>query len=425
MAAVESCVERIDLPACHGWRMDEWSLRHETGRYFSVIAGHDGRQEHILIDQPEIGILGFLFCGEGAERRWLLQHKPEPGNLPFAQWAPSVQATVSNYQRIHGGKPTAFLDWFTGADPVRHDVLGSEQGDRFLNKFNRNVKRSVPLEFGAGELPSHYAWVSSAGMRAKLREDFAVNTDARSVLASGAWCLLADAAQQIFLSGPLPSTLAEAFHRSLLDSSPERAARGKTLLRSVQQRHALPFHRLPFAALDAHVVSPSGIHTLGGEPALGYFDCALPHREVPRWQQPLLERSETAEHVLLFRVEGGLAWFLVTALPEPGFADNRAEFGPSLQSGHTPGKQSIEAIRATLEQGDFTVVSAIHQTDEGGRFYRNVGRFILAEWTGDPAAVGGPWSAWLTLGDLESFSGQRGRLTNELRTLLSLVLSFA
>lgn len=424
MPTLMAYVERIDLLACNGWRMDEWSLHHETGRYFSVIAGHDGRQEHILIDQPEIGILGFLFFGEGADRRWLLQHKAEPGNLPYEQWAPSVQATASNYQRIHGGRPTVFLDWFTGANPLRHDVLGSEQGGRFLNKFNRNVKRSVPLEFGAGELPSHYAWVSSAWMRAKLREDFAVNTDARSVLASGAWGLLADAAEQIFLNGQLPSTLADAFHRSFLDSSPERAARGKALLRNIHQLQALPFNRLSFAALSAHEVSPSGIHTLCGEQVLGYFDCALPNREVPRWQQPLLERGETAEHVLLFRVEGGLAWFLVTALPEPGFAD-RTEFGPSLQSGHTPGKQSSEAIRATMEQDDFSVICAIQQTDEGGRFYRNLGRFMLAEWAGDPAAVEGGSSTWLTLGDLESFSGQRSRLTNELRTLLSLVLSYA
>ena len=76
----------------------------------------------------------------------LVQAKVEPGNIGYAQLAPTVQATQSNYERVHGSQETPFLDWFLGQrqDAVLDDCLQSEQGSRFLGKFNRNMAVRVP-----------------------------------------------------------------------------------------------------------------------------------------------------------------------------------------------------------------------------------------------------------------------------------------
>ena len=72
------------------------------------------------------------------------------------------------------------------------DVVQSEQGDCFLGKYNRNVILEVADEFREPDLPN-WAWFSQKEVREALLVDFAVNTDARSVLCSTNWELCADA----------------------------------------------------------------------------------------------------------------------------------------------------------------------------------------------------------------------------------------
>ena len=55
-----------------------------------------------IIIQNEKGILGIL--KDSVKNKYLLQAKVEPGNKNRLQLSPTVQATKSNYQRVHGGK---------------------------------------------------------------------------------------------------------------------------------------------------------------------------------------------------------------------------------------------------------------------------------------------------------------------------------
>ena len=44
--------------------------------------------------------------------KYLLQAKAEPGNINKIQISPTVQATKSNYTRVHGGKEIPYLRYF-------------------------------------------------------------------------------------------------------------------------------------------------------------------------------------------------------------------------------------------------------------------------------------------------------------------------
>lgn len=97
------------------WVLQNGGLRHRTGGFFSVVnaqARFGGRVtlRQPLIHQPEIGILGFLAQHREGGMDLLVQAKPEPGNVGLVQLAPSVQATRSNYLRLHQGKPTPWLE---------------------------------------------------------------------------------------------------------------------------------------------------------------------------------------------------------------------------------------------------------------------------------------------------------------------------
>lgn len=161
------------------------------------------------------------------------------------------------------------------------------------------------------------------------------------------------------------------------------------------------------------------ITNASGDEVAAFFHASLPTREVPQWCQPMLLRRQVHSHALLFDVVAGIARFRLTAYAEPGFL-GRAEFGPTLQAGDSPGMLPDAQVR-DLVAGCDTVLS-IRQSDEGGRFFQQVGDYTIAHSAGDDAFPDHAGLS-LTLGEIQALSARRGRLTNELRTLLSLLLS--
>ncbi len=401
--------------------MDTESIHHDSRRFFSVICVHDGECEKIIIDQPEIGILGFIVAGTTEQRKWLLQRKSEPGNLQYEQWAPTVQATISNYQRVHGGEATPFLDEFVAPRNPVCNVLGSEQGSRFFNKFNRNCKILVEEPFSLDCFSHRFDWVGSESLKEMLRLDYTVNTDARSAIVSGAWHLLADS-DELFLHGPLQQEVALAIHRSYGKAEPWGRRIPEELISQISHEYPLSPRRVAINQMKEHLVGEDGIYTAAGERVVGYFDIHMPSREVSRWQQPLLEQSGTAHCALLLYIHNKIAYFSVSLYPEAGHI-GRIELGPTIQTGLGIFKHSDEDVAATLANSE--ILADIHQSDEGGRFFQNVCRYTLGRWHGDPSALDAVNRCWVTASELERLSLFNGKITNELRTLLSLLLSFA
>ena len=146
------------------WQFVEGYLRHRTGGWF-FLAGvvsesrhpHLNGQQQLIIVQREIAINGFLACPAADGAKVLFQGRVEPGNIGGMQLAPTVQSTVSNYKRLHGGKPTAFIDGFLAPDPqaVVFDGLQSEEATRYLGKSNRNVMVRVSDEL---PVPEGFRW---------------------------------------------------------------------------------------------------------------------------------------------------------------------------------------------------------------------------------------------------------------------------
>ena len=184
-------VQRVPLHRLADWSFDPetGNIGHRTGRFFSIqgarITTTFGSQDtwmQPLILQPEVGILGFLADRRDGALSFLVQAKIEPGNVNVAQVSPTVQATRSNYTRVHGGGSQPYLEYFLGPPPgtVIVDQLQQEQGSRYRAKRNRNTiievdRRDVPA------LPG-YRWVTMRELAALAAIPNALNLDARSVL---------------------------------------------------------------------------------------------------------------------------------------------------------------------------------------------------------------------------------------------------
>jgi len=415
-------VRQISFDECNEWIIDKYKIRHETGRYFSIACIKHDDHETIMIDQPEIGILGFIVTEETNDRKWLVQNKPEPGNQGYYQLAPSVQATKSNYERVHGGKSTPYLELFINEKKLLINIQNSEQGDRFINKFNRNAKRLVSKSFYYDCSDKRYQWMSSVSLKQKLQENYTVNTDARSVISTGAWYMLTETPSQIFLDNNLPSELAKAFHHSYRIIERKRLQIAQSLLKRIHKEYCKEYIMIPLKEMMEYSLESNGIIGRHDQMAVNYFDVYMPERERSTWQQPLLIRKQIEVCVLLFTISNGIAYFNVAAYAELGFI-NRVEFGPSIQTGKGPFKIDSSELYNYLDKVD--VLLEVDQSDEGSRFYHNINKYILGQWKLDSELLVSDRSKWLSLGEIELLSAKRGFLTNELRTLLSILLSYS
>jgi len=131
-----------------GFHPETGNLQHESGKFFSIEGievktnwGPVSTWSQPIINQPEIGFLGIITKKINGILHFLMQAKIEPGNINCVQLSPTLQATKSNYSRVHKGKLPLYLEYFNGEKKVTllMDQLQSEQGSRFLKKRNRNV----------------------------------------------------------------------------------------------------------------------------------------------------------------------------------------------------------------------------------------------------------------------------------------------
>ena len=185
-------VEPIPFSEMEGWSFEPstGNLVHNSGRFFKIegiwVETNFGEVPHWsqpIINQPEIGILGIMTRNVNGILYFLMQAKMEPGNIDTVQLAPTLQATRSNFTRVHRGRTPPYLEYFLNK-PGLHtlvDVLQSEQGARFLRKRNRNIIIEVQQEV---PVLDDYCWLTLGQIRKLIACDNLVNMDARTVIGS-------------------------------------------------------------------------------------------------------------------------------------------------------------------------------------------------------------------------------------------------
>lgn len=187
---VVSNIKQIPIEQLKGWNYRDDRICHDSGKFFSIDGIHIMTNyrnvpewDQPIINQPEIGFLGFIVKKFNGVMHFLMQAKIEPGNLNIVQLSPTLQATRSNYTRVHGGKSPNYLEYFNGEKEVYVlvDQLQSEQGARFLHKRNRNIIVEIN-EDEEISVKDGFIWVSLGQIKELLRYPNVVNMDSRTVI---------------------------------------------------------------------------------------------------------------------------------------------------------------------------------------------------------------------------------------------------
>ncbi len=177
-------VKKIDLSKLTKWVYNKKEIYHKSKKFFKIVGirvksnfYNQKSWDQPIIVQSEIGILGII--KNIKTNKYLLQAKVEPGNINKIQISPTVQATKSNYSRIHGGKTIPFLKYFKKKN--RNFSLQSEQAFRYYNKKNSNIISYVTKKINLDE---KFRWFSKIEILNLLKEKNLINMDTLSVFSS-------------------------------------------------------------------------------------------------------------------------------------------------------------------------------------------------------------------------------------------------
>ena len=397
-------VSPLEPSECHPWVSSDEVIARPDNRFFSLAKSGNG----YWIIQPEIGLLGSILRRTASGVEILIQHKKEPGNLPLSQIAPTVQATQSNIERVHGGKPQPYLDFFSDEKlgGMYPGALNSEQGLRFWKK--RNLNKTVFLE-NEIHLVEDFEWLAFDTFASLLLSDFQVNTDLRSVISSSDWNSLVT-----------PNSL----NMEIDDSSDFFQAQKKLQSNAFRLKHSSSANVSVSSSTEE---SPEWKSYSPKECQVGFYHIEEAEREVTSWRQPLIVDRSQDEFNLVLMSDGEKDLALLSIVEEPGLW-NWAEWSVTW-SDSTRGDLPEEI--ASLVSAQPSIIESILQTDEGGRFFQVKSRYslrILRMGKHELAEMrllvdANPNHVLVDLVSLNRLCSRSLTTTNELRTLASMVLA--
>ena len=428
-------VEQVPLDRMEKWSFDDGRccIAHETGRFFRIEGIHvntnfGGNHEwdQPIINQPEIGFLGFITRVFNGTRYFLLQAKMEPGNINTLQLSPSLQATKSNFTQVHRGKRPTFLEFFNGEKKVKilTDHLQTEQGGRFYKKRNRNIAIEIDEDI---DLPEEFCWLTLGDLKALLRENNVLNMDTRSVLST------IPLIEDEVINGLKPF--------DLVDLAAKLSDNGKKFLKSFLSKECvnsigdllswytkqktvweLAVTRKPLCSLDGWHIGKMAIESDARFFSVIGVKVTAGTREVTQWMQPLIKDGNIGLLAFVCKEINGVLHFLVQAKVEPGNIDI-IELSPTVSCSNyqlIKNRDHRPFLFDEVLSRDAMVMYDSLQSEEGGRFYMIQNRNMIVEMPED-VKVEVPFNyTWMTLAQMKEFM-RYGMFNIEARSIISAI----
>jgi oxidase EvaA len=433
--------------------MDQWgfepttgNLFHYSGKFFKIEGiwvetnyGYETQWSQPVINQSEIGILGIIVKKIDGVLYLLMQAKMEPGNINMIQLAPTLQATRSNFTRVHKGRMPPYLEYFQDMPGVKTviDILQSEQGARFFKKRNRNIIVEIDSDI---PVKDDYCWLSLGQIQKIMKQDNLVNMDARTVLS----CLdFADEIQTVDqlshveeMHKQLPSVhdsksikitgFKNDLLKSFLDNSNGLYFNDEIIswFTRLKFRYDLLVEKIPMKYLKDWKKTETSISHIGEK----FFSVIAArveadNREVGAWTQPLVQPREEGIVAFITKKINGVLHFLIQGKVEPGNFDV-VEMAPTVQCLTGSYRKVLPQERPpyldyVLNASSEKIRYIAKQSEEGGRFFREQNLNMVIE-TDETFSTEVPENyIWMTASQVKIFIKYNNFVNVQARCLLS------
>jgi dTDP-4-dehydro-6-deoxy-alpha-D-glucopyranose 2,3-dehydratase len=430
-------ITQIKFSQLNDWFFDESvnKLQHSSGKFFSIEginvetnSGNVKSWDQPIINQPEIGFLGIITKEFDGVLFFLMQAKIEPGNVNYVQISPTLQATKSNYSQVHKGKKPLYLDYFLDrqSNEILLDQLQSEQGARFLKKRNRNIVIKINSEI---EVHEDFCWLTLGQIKELIKFSNIINMDTRTVISGISFGSHLSKTINFF---NFFNNLKENFNTKLLESDLNGEQSLFTFsyiihwFTNLKSMYELIVTQKKLKDLKGWVIEDECIRHSENK----FFKVIAVHveignREVTSWDQPLVQPVQEGICAFIIKEIKGVIHFLVQAKVESGNFDV-LEMAPTVQC--LTGSYENNESRATLPYLNYiltakneNIIFDTYQSEEGGRFYREQNRSIIAL-ADSTFSVETPTNyTWMTLNQLKTFIKFNNYLNIQARSLVSAI----
>lgn len=425
--------EKITFDKIKLWHKDEnGNLRHDSGKFFSIeglkTLENDCNQVYYqpIINQPEHGILGLILREIDGIIYCLVQHKIEPGNIGKVQISPSVQATKSNYTKVHNGKSVPYIEYFFDHPSVHvvYSQLQSEQGSKFYGKRNHNMIVHLKTEENI-QVYEGYKWITFRQITQLLNFSNIINMDLRSILSALNFCdeplsrdLFGNLIEELKLKNSINTEM--LFSAVNEDRAVHKLSEIKQWLQEKKGSNSLVSELVNLNEVldngwihnDRRIFSNSNPNF-----EVNYLEIYANNREVSAWSQPIVSDNNPKINGFLVKEINGVLHFLAKSCEEVGsFAG--PELGPTIHN-FTPSFDNDSFSAYFINPGKGKVLYDQMLSEEGGRFFQTENRYMIVLINEDIEITDS--YKWLTLYQLKKLLEYECIINVEARTIISCV----
>lgn len=353
--------KQIKLKEAKYWEFED-AISHKSNKFFQIygycINKNFPRIKKFyqpLISQKEIGYLVIFQAKLKNKNFFLLQLKAEPGNKNIIQLSPTIQATKSNYTRVHGGKKTKYLKYTYRKENFLLNINQPEQGSKYLNKFNKNV---IIKTNKIKNLPKNFIWIEKNELVKLSNINNLLNMDTLSVLS----CYL----KKNNIDKPI-NTLKKINDKYL----------------NFNEKYFIKLKKVPLTKMKNWTYDN---YTYFDKKNVFFkinaFKIKTDLREISHWSQPLISDYNHGLNVLFVKKNHGTVNYLCQLIQEVGY--DIPHFTSTIMLKNCTHKNS-DLIKSFIKKNNIKIIKKIidvNNSDEGGRFNNNQTKNIVYEING-------------------------------------------
>ena len=348
------------------WKYNPEKIYHNSKKFFSIIGLRviSNFYKRHTWDQPIIyqngsGILGIIRRNKNGEPEYLMRANVEPGNINKLQISPTVQATKSNYTRVHGGKKIKYLNFFLNKTKWLVNSKQTEQGFNYLLKKNKNILLNINKNINFSE---NYKWIQKKHLISMIKKKNILNMDTLSVFSC-------------------------SIKKDILDLPINSMNQINNWLTHMNRKYYIKVSKIKLSKMKNWVLTKKNIF----HKSKSYFSIigvkvSAKSREVSYWNQPLVKNSSLHFAGFLVKKINSTTHYLVKFIVEPGY-----KFGSVTCTVKTSNVKNYKINNNLSPKSKFVLKNFFFkknkslvkydaiQSHEGGRFYQSQIRYMVVQ----------------------------------------------
>ena len=359
-------IKKKNISDLYSWKYKSEKIYHNSKKFFSIVGlrAISNFYKRYTWDQPiiyqnENGILGIIRRNKNGESEYLMRANVEPGNINKLQISPTVQATKSNYTRVHGGKKIKYLNFFLNKTKWLVNSKQTEQGFIYLLKKNTNILLNINRNINFSK---NYKWIQKKHLISMIKKKNILNMDTLSVFSC-------------------------SIKKNIFDRPIDSIKQINNWVTHMNKRYYIKVKRIKLSNMKNWVLTNKNIFHKNKS----YFSIigvmvSTKSREVNYWNQPLIKNSSLHFAGFLVKKINSTTHYLVKFIVEPGYKSGSITCTVKTSNVENYRKNNNLSVKSKFILKNFffkknksSVKYDTIQSHEGGRFYQSQIRYMVVQ----------------------------------------------